>query len=196
MSTSWTGVGSQETPQDLQTLMFFLGFEFSDRGRVFRSGHARGADTFFEEGVIEYATKKQVQMPAQIFLPQPNFNRTQADGKVYFHIPEENPIYQEAMDIAKRVHPAWNKCNDFARRAHTRNAFQVLGPNLDDPSDYLVCWSIPALNGKVSGGTNTAWCIAHEFGVKCYNLYHEAQVKKALDFLEITQQKYNAMIGK
>ena len=55
-----------------------------------------------------------------------------------------------------------------------RNAMQVLGPNLDDPSAFIVCWTPDASDGSKTspktGGTGQALRIAHEYKIPVYNL--------------------------
>ncbi|MBB6125422.1 DUF736 family protein [Sphingobium subterraneum] len=50
--------------------------------------------------------------------------------------------------------------------ALTRNVFQVLGPVLDAPADFVLCWTA---DGEASGGTGQAIRIAAAHGVPVYN---------------------------
>lgn len=108
-------------------------------GYLLRSGDAVGADRAFAEGAGS---------AKQIFLPH---DATDA-----------------AMKIAASVHPAWELCSDIAKRLHGRNAFQVLGKTLDDPSKFVICWTA---NGQAIGGTATAIRIAELHGIPVFNLH-------------------------
>jgi hypothetical protein len=142
----YTGVGSRNTPTEILTLMTAIAHKLYAMNYILRSGGAAGADTAFELG----ASQKK-----QIFTA--------------------NMTTKEAMDIASKYHPAWNKCSTFARKLHGRNAFQVLGPNLCKPSALLICWTPDGCISHAertinTGGTGTAISIANAYNVSIYNL--------------------------
>ena len=91
-----------------------------------------------------------------------------------------------AEAIAVKIHPQGEALSEINRKFHTRNVFQVLGPGLDRESDILVC-SAPNLNGdmkKVTGGTSTAWDVAMEKNIPCFNVRYledEASLRKYID---------------
>lgn len=59
-----------------------------------------------------------------------------------------------------------------------RNIFQVLGKDLDTPSDFVVFWAKPIGNsGKVSGGTNTAVALALQESIPVFNMYNDPTLK-------------------
>jgi hypothetical protein len=126
--------------------MTAIAVKMASLGYILRSGGAKGADTAFESGAGMF---KQI-----------------------FYAKQCTPA---AMEIAKRFHPAWNRCTEFTRKLHGRNTFQVLGSYLDEPSEGLICWT---RDGCVShktrnintGGTGTAISIAEAYGVKITNL--------------------------
>lgn len=74
-----------------------------------------------------------------------------------------------ALHLASLYHPAWNRCSDYAKKLHARNGFQVLGRDLNSPSDFIVCWT---KDGKASGGTGQAIRIATAYQIPVFNLYH------------------------
>ena len=80
-----------------------------------------------------------------------------------------------AEQIASSVHPAWDRCNEYARKLHTRNVAQVLGADLKHPVDFLVCWT---KNGKKIGGTSTAISVAEMNNILVFNLYFESDLQK------------------
>ncbi len=150
---TYTGVGARATPLDILTLMERIAFKYSTMGGTLRSGGAVGADTAFEKG----ATLKQI-----------------------YYAKHATP---EAMAIAERYHGGWNYMQDWGRRLHGRNAFQVLGPNLNEPSDLLICWTADGCvdhgsRTRNTGGTGTAISIASMYFTTVYNLArpeHHAQ---------------------
>lgn len=47
---TYTGIGSRETPYEIQDLMKRIAFKLAENGWLLRSGGAEGADTAFENG--------------------------------------------------------------------------------------------------------------------------------------------------
>ena len=76
-------------------------------------------------------------------------------------------LIAETERIASEVHPAWDKCNEWARGMHSRNCHQILGYDLQSPVDAVICWTP---NGKMVGGTRTALMIAMREGIPIFNL--------------------------
>lgn len=150
------GIGSRSTPADILFQMENIGEFFAKKGWLLRSGGADGADTAFEKGFDRVASSRK-----EIFLPWKKFNKNLSS----LYDPSA-----EAFDMASKIHPAWGKCSPGARALHARNCHQVLGKNLDDPVDLLVCWT---LGGGVSGGTATAIKIAKKHKIKTINLFDE-----------------------
>ncbi len=146
----YTGVGSRETPDDIQKLMIDIAKVFARNGTLFRSGGADGADSAFERGCDSQHGPKEV----------------------YY----ARDSTAEAELIASTFHPAWHRCSAYAKKLHGRNAFEVLGRSLDDPSDILLCWTPDgcirhADRSQVTGGTGTAISIADNHHVRIFNLY-------------------------
>jgi hypothetical protein len=143
----YTGVGSRSTPQNIQQIMKAIALRLAGNNIVLRSGGASGADTAFESGCAKG--------PKEIYLAR--------------------DCTPEAMAVAARFHPAWHACNDFARKLHGRNAFQVLGKMLNTPSKCLICWTPDGCTShttrsRATGGTGTAISIAEAYNVPIYNL--------------------------
>lgn len=161
----YTGVGSRKAPPDAVELMKRIAFKLAGLGYHLRSGGAEGADTAFEDGVFEYcALWADLAKYQSIYIPWKGFKGR--DNKMD-KLP--NALMKKAEELAATVHPAWENCTSTARVLHARNAYQVLGDQLDDPSKFLICWA-PPTNWGVKGGTNTAWQIAKLYNVPRFNL--------------------------
>lgn len=145
----YAGVGSRRTPKDVCELMTQIARYLYFKGYTLRSGGADGADSAFEIGAGE---KKE------IFLPFEGFNNSESK---FFNPPDK------AFKIVEKLHPAWEKCKPHVRCFHARNVQQVLGKNLDNPSDFVVCWT---RNGKLVGGTAMSIRIAREYDIPVFNL--------------------------
>lgn len=76
-------------------------------------------------------------------------------------------LIAETERIASEVHPAWDKCNEWARGMHSRNCHQILGYDLQSPVNAVVCWTP---DGNVVGGTSTAIRIALKYNIPVFNL--------------------------
>ena len=149
----YTGVGSRKTPDEVLVLMHAIAIRMSHFGFALRSGGAEGADTAFERG---------------------------ASIKEIFYAKDCTPA---AMNIAAQFHPAWHKCSEFAKKLHGRNAFQVLGRQLNDPSQYCICWTPDGATTHMervyrTGGTGTAISIADAYGVPVVNLAIPSEYQK------------------
>ena len=147
MTIFYTGVGSRKVP-----LYFSLWFtklaRVLDQHYTLRSGGADGCDIAFENG----ATNKE------IYLPWKGFNNN------------TSPLYDvcdDAKYMARWIHPLGKKLDGPALLLHARNCYQVLGKNLDTPSEFLICWTP---NGETVGGTATAIKLATFYGVEVINL--------------------------
>lgn len=135
----YAGIGSRETPDDILLYMRGIASKLYDLGYELRSGGAIGADSAFESGA--HPDK------CEIFRAS---DATEA-GKV----------------LAAKFHPAWDRCNDYARCLHGRNSMIILGQNLDTPVDFVICWTS---NGKAKGGTGLGIRIAEAYNIPVFNL--------------------------
>lgn len=152
----YTGIGSRQTPSHIGYLMSRVGWHLAEKGYILRSGAADGADSFFEEGIGD-------EYPKEIYIPWKGFNGSQSE--LYFgNIGNED----EAEKIAKRIHPAFGKLTQGAKKLHTRNVWQLFGRDLDSESSFVIAWTP---NGESKGGTRTVIELAKERSIPVYNLY-------------------------
>ena len=175
----YTGVGSRETPIEIQELMGKIAYTFAENGVIGRSGSAVGADMAFEIGHIMHPSGCGFES----FLPWDGFNHYHGDKN---HIVAPTlPNYNKAIEIIKTIHPRYYSLSAKAKALHTRNVYQVLGATLDMPSKYFVCWAIPKSINSVNGGTNTAYQLARIHGLKIYNLYFDRDINAISTLLGI-----------
>jgi hypothetical protein len=95
-------------------------------------------------------------------------------------------LIKETEELASSVHPAWDKCNEWAKGMHSRNCHQILGYNLDSPVDAVICWTP---NGKVVGGTATAIKLAVKYNIPIFNLGESDKEKVLNDIKEFLISK-------
>jgi len=184
----YTGVGSRETPLHILDFMRQVGNRMAQLGYIGRSGSADGADYYFELGFLDYIEQTKHNPPTEFnsFIPWNKFKTKH--GIVYedkYHIcPSKLRNYQQAIQIASETHPAWGRCSDGAKALHTRNIYQILGEDLNTPSNVLFCYAEPTTKG-VKGGTNTAWLLAHKYNIPCYNFYYQEHIDKIKELLKL-----------
>jgi hypothetical protein len=190
-----TGVGSRETPAEIQRILFILAGVLYSKGYIWRSGGADGADEAFERGILNHPHYRQDidRPPMEIYLPWNGFAPVKGGPKKwenvaagYFNTPNM-PMYDTAQQIAMRIHPLGEKMRDMRGvfALHTRNVYQILGMNLAVPSKSMYLWAPPTKDDLVSGGTRTAVALAREHKVPWNNLANELTKSKVLDFLRM-----------
>lgn len=152
----YAGVGSRETPGNtiikMQRIATYLSKEYD---AILRSGGAVGADSAFETGCDKVRGKKE------IFYAKEYQNK----------IKPSKEAWEEAERIASKIHPAWERCSEYAKKLHSRNCFQILGADLNSPVEFVVCYAKEDSNGNPQGGTRTAIMLARECNISVYNLF-------------------------
>jgi len=159
----YTGVGSRKTPTEILYLMKDIATQLALKNFTLRSGGADGADKEFEYGCDLVNGKKEIYLAKHCTL--------------------------RAQEIAKKFHPAWNRCSPYAQLLHGRNTLQVLGKDLSIPSTFLLCWTPDGCNNHKTrtiqtGGTGTAISIADYYNVPIYNLKLKEDIIKITLFLK------------
>lgn len=171
LSGTYTGIGSRATPADTLRILERLARRLAGLGWTVRTGAAAGADQAFMRGAIEAGGR------VDAFLPWPGFQGCEA--------PRLARPSADAFDMAARHHPAWASCGSAARALHARNSHEVLGPALDRPSSFVVCWTQDgSLTGDTrrSGGTGQALRIAAALDIPVFNLARADHFSRVEDF--------------
>lgn len=145
----YSGIGSRNIPENIESLFISLGKFLEHHDFILRSGGARGADTAFETSVDSNHK--------EIYLPWERFNNNLS--------PLFN-ICDQALVMAEKFHPKWKNLNDKSKKFHARNCYQVLGGDLTEPSEFVLCWTP---NGDGSGGTGQAIRIANAYNIPVFD---------------------------
>ncbi len=162
----YTGIGARKTPGDILHAMGQVGMFMYNKGHTLRSGGAQGADRAFEIGA-DYAFGRRRNKSGletgtpelkEIYLPCPRFNESLS--KLY-------AVSEEAERVASLFHPTWDRCNAFTKKLMGRNAYQMLGLDLNTPSSFVICWTP---KGEVTGGTGQAIRMAIYYGIQVINM--------------------------
>lgn len=155
MTKYYAGIGSRTTPVELKPMFEYIARFLMSEGYTLRSGGAEGADTFFESVVPK--DKKD------IYLPWYCFNKNYSPLCI---------VSDEAIEFSLKFHPNPAALSLAAQKLMGRNAYQVLGLDLQTKADFIVCWK------DAPGGTDQALRIAEAYGIKTFNLCG----KKIADF--------------
>lgn len=185
----YAGVGSRETPEHILKFIEEVAYWLAGRGYTGRSGSAAGTDSAFEQGFNHYEEINGMSDKAtfEAYLPWRDFSG-KLEGRIHIVTPEL-PNYNEAFNIASTIHPAWNRLSRGAKALHTRNVYQVLGLDLNTPSNVLFCYAQPTYNKHkeltgVKGGTNTAVQLAMKHNIPIYNFYLQEDIDKVKSMME------------
>lgn len=184
----FTGVGGRMAPAAEMQLLMELAYKLTSEGIYNRTGGADGADTAVWNGTVKYwkdsPPKASWVYADRLYVPWNGFKGHYVSSKWgWIQSPESLGVQKEAEYIAKQVHTHWGNLKQAGRAFHTRNVLQVLGDFLNKPSDVLICWAITDKWGIPKGGTRTAWVLAKEHKVPCYNLFLDKDRKKMMQYL-------------
>ena len=163
----YAGIGARATPEDVQDVMTHIAREQYKKGRQLRSGGAKGADSAFEAGARDRK---------QIFKPN------------YWVGNKRFEISEMAYVIAAKHHDIWPYLPQWHKDLMARNVHVILGPNLDDPVDHVICWTTDGIyqvkdRTKKSGGTGHAISVACENDIPVFNLNNKTHYKFVMQTL-------------
>lgn len=152
-----------------------FGRHMAERGWKGRSGRAEGADIAFEAGACEVEDSL-----FDAFLPWNGFGSaefvkahpelTMRPGTLASALQFSN-----AVSLVEKVHPVFTRLKPGDRKLHLRNAFQVLGADLNEPVNFVICWTPDGAvtekeSSRNTGGTRTAIVLAERHGIPVVNL--------------------------
>ena len=169
---SYAGIGSRETPREINNEMSFFALCATYAPLILRSGGANGADEAFETGCGNG--------PKEIYLPWKNFNKN--SSSLY-------TLHPKAAELAASVHPHYKYMKHGAKLLIARNMQQILGANLDDPVEFVICWtkdgceSHETYNPSKTGGTGSAIALASKCDIPVYNLFNNGRIVAAVEHL-------------
>lgn len=166
----FTGVGHRDVKHFFVTLASYISEVAVKKGYKLRTGDAIGMDHGFRSGTKAhqrdvYSAKK---LPWAIHGPSCN-------------------NWDDALAIAGSIHPNWGVCTPYVKALHARNVFQVLGEDINTPSDFLVCYARPVDEERtmVKGGTNTTYQIARDWNIPIFNLFYRDDYVALCQYLNV-----------
>ena len=158
----------QEYFEDIK-LCYDVCMRLAQLGVTFTSGLCElGMDGIAQKAyskAVDLGLAKESQFEVYV-ADQYNIRRSTLPRK-HLAIIRNKDLISETERIASEVHPAWDRCNEWARGMHSRNCHQILGYDLQSPVDAVICWTP---DGKIQGGTATAIRIALKYNIPVFNL--------------------------
>ena len=154
--------------QDIK-LCYKVCMRLAQLGHTFTSGLCElGMDGIAQKAyskAVDLGLAKESQFEVYV-ADQYNIRRSTLPRK-HLAIVRNKDLISETERIASEVHPAWDRCNEWARGMHSRNCHQILGYDLKSPVDCVITWTP---NGNIQGGTATAIRISMKYGIPVFNL--------------------------
>lgn len=189
-------VGSRKLEQhviysDQVDLCFKVCYRLARLGITFTSGLCElGMDGIAQKAYSlavneDLATLEQFEVYVK---DQKSINQSRLPNK---HIAKvRNPdLLDRTLELASAVHPAWDRCNDYAKAQHSRNCHQIFGYTLDKPVDAVITWCPLDAQGKPTGGTATAIRLAWNAGIPVFNLWESDKDAVRYAIRDFLQQK-------
>ena len=175
----------QEYFEDIK-LCYNVCMRLAQLGITFTSGLCElGMDGIAQKAyskAVDLGLAKESQFEVYV-ADQYNIRRSTLPRK-HLAIVRNKDLISETERIASEVHPAWDRCNEWARGMHSRNCHQILGYDLQSPVDAVICWTP---DGKIQGGTSTAIRISMKYNIPVFNLGtkdKESVLQSIKNFLE------------
>lgn len=169
---AYAGIGSRLTPVSILGAMTWTGMDLAYRNYILRSGGAAGADFAFELGCETAALHSH----KEIYLPWKGYNESTSD---LYTIPEE------AFVIAEEFYHknCWKGIRPAVKKLMARNTLQILGKNLDNPVEFVVCWTNDGCESqstrtRKTGGTGQALALASSLDIPIVNMKNENWERK------------------
>lgn len=172
----YAGIGGRFLPDGMEETLIWFGKTLGSMNVALRSGAAPGADAAFEKGC------DLVSGPKEIYLPWWKFDN------------HSSPLYEippEAYVVAQQMYKfsGWDDTKASTKKFMARDCMQVTGLTLDDPVDFVVCWTRDGCEHdnnrtRTTGGTGQAISYASSLGIPVFNLYNEGRENDLLQFME------------
>ena len=167
----------RDCPQDVLEKLKGLAMRLGNMGYTARLGGAPdGSDQAVETNSIK----------VELYFPWKKFLKRQSDMPV----PGEEGIGKEAVDLAKRFHPAYDKMTEVVQKMIARTSFQIMGANLRDPIKFLVCWSPDGAESSKdrtakTGVAGQAISIASSISIPIFNLKNPDAMDRLNSYLSL-----------
>ena len=172
---AYAGIGSRRTPDAVLAAMADLAETLGRAGCVLSTGGADGADRAFETGAL------RTDAPVTVHAPWSGYNgyrpgrEPESDIDVRVPAPTDTVGGEPHVDLARRHHPAWERCGRGARALFARNVAILAGARGGDgealPIAAVIAHTPNGLaTGRDAGGTGHTLRVAAELGIPAVNV--------------------------
>lgn len=168
---TYCGIGARSTPVSILHKMSYIAKRLEHQYFVLYTGGAEGADTAFLAGTQFY----------KVFLPNKIHGIRTANRQDVIDCTSLSN-WQDAIQTIYKYHPNPSALSPFARNLMARNAYCVLGEDLQSPVDFVLCWTP---NAKLTGGTAQGLRIAQDYNIPIFNLADEETFNDILRVLKL-----------
>ena len=168
---TYGGIGSRDTPIPIIYKMSYIAKRLEHQFFILYTGGAEGADTAFLAGTQFF----------KIFLPAKIHNFRTANRQDVFDCSNLDN-WDKALDTITKYHPNPKALSPFAKNLMSRNAYCVLGEDLQNPVDFVLCWTP---NAKLVGGTAQGMRIAIDYNIPIFNLADPQTLADVLRVLKL-----------
>ena len=176
---AYAGIGSRRTPDAVLAAMADLAETLGHSGCVLSTGGADGADRAFETGAL------RTDAPVTVHAPWSGYNgyrpgrEPESDIDVRVPAPTDAVHGLPYLDLARRHHPAWERCGRGPRALFVRNVAILAGALAADgeplPVRAVVAFTPTGLAaGRAAGGTGHTLRVAGELDVPAVNVSSRA----------------------
>ena len=182
---AYAGVGSRATPDDVLAGMSDVAQVLGDAGFALSTG---GADRAFEAGAL------RTDAPVTVHTPWPGYNGyrpgrdPESDIDVIHPRADDTVRDTSFLHLARKHHPAWDRCRRGARALFLRNV-SILAGALDDngtvlPVRAVIAWTPNGrAHGREAGGTGHTLRVAAELAIPVVNLSERTPPERNADAL-------------
>jgi len=164
-----SAIGTRQLSPGWRSLIGSFSRAIGEAEWMLRTGAAQGSD----QAWCEHMPHDNVSL----YLPWPTYEHNWWKGGGYRI--KHNPS-AEAMKIARRYHPNWEKCTQGVRKLHARNSHILLGPECTRGSDLVVCYTV---GGGDTGGTGQGIRLARREEIPVLNIHHPQQQQILWDLI-------------
>lgn len=142
---AYVGAGMSTAPQEILDLMEDAAQALAAEGLHLRAGCGLGPTEVFIREARKYGT-------CSIFIPALTFGNLSVDQPgVYGPFTEGFADIQHATNYARKFHPSWPGLAGSVQMLMTAVSYQFLGPQLDDPPRFVLCWTPDGIGGDTTG---------------------------------------------
>lgn len=163
MTNIFTGIGSRLIDSKHINLLYKIACLLEQDDWKCRTGNASGSDSVFRDAYATNSYNLSIYTPAQVQIDLCG-NASKAKEIMYKYHPNPDAV----------------RCNKFSECLLARDVYQVLGPNLREPSKIIICYT---QNGELKGGTTMAIRIANAYGIPVLNIGNPKHYNAVLDYI-------------